>query len=184
MHRLTGYLLIALALGFVATASHATDYYVAQGVATAADTNPGTEAKPFLTIGGALKAVAARLGPGDTLRIKEGVYRERISLRAKDGKGDGTVIASGASYNRAISFAGVPGDHVVLSGSDVVTGLKPFKEDIWVQAGWEPNSQQVFVDGKPLEQIGGKMSEIINFWGWKHKGKGLDDMIPGSFYYS
>jgi hypothetical protein len=42
---------------------------------TGLDGNPGTEARPFKTI----SAAASVAGPGDTITVHEGVYRERVN---------------------------------------------------------------------------------------------------------
>jgi len=52
-------------------------YYVDAGNPDARDTNPGTEARPWKTIGKA----TSLLQPGDTLLIKAGIYREAVILR-------------------------------------------------------------------------------------------------------
>ena len=55
-------------------------YIVAQLDGNADDANPGTEEKPFKSINGCLAQVKDQLGPGDTIFIKNGTYRETISL--------------------------------------------------------------------------------------------------------
>ncbi len=61
-------------LAFAAT------YYVAKN---GSDTNPGTEARPWLTI----QRAADRLQPGDTVLIRQGVYHEKVtpSRSGKEG---------------------------------------------------------------------------------------------------
>ena len=161
------------------------DYYVAQQDPGAGDENPGTEAKPFKSINGALKNLV--LQPGDTLWIKDGEYREWVNLQpvAISRWKDAAVIPSGADYSRMITLAAFPGQRPVIKGSDAVTGWQPDEGNVWVRNDWAVNSQQLFCDGEILDQIGGYMGEghIKSAWKWKHKGKGRGDMIPGSFYY-
>jgi len=143
-------ILALLTLSIITAPARGAEYSIAQENAAAADTNPGTEAEPFKTVNGALRSVGDAIEPGDTFWIKEGVYREQISLRPKDSGGAGFAIPSGTGHTQAIVFAGVPGHSVVLSGSDVVTGWSRHEGDVWKREDWSANSQQVFVDGKAL----------------------------------
>ena len=54
-----------------------------------------------------------------------------------------------------------------------------------MRTNWTVNSQQVFSNDGLLEQIGGKMASgfLTDSWGSPYAGKGLDDMIAGSFFY-
>jgi parallel beta-helix repeat protein len=93
----------------------------------------------YRTLGEALRL----LQPGDELIIAAGTYRETLQLPARDwGRAD-TVIRGER-----------PGA-VLLKGSDPVEGWEPAGERVYVKRGWRANSQQVFVDGEPLRQIGG-----------------------------
>jgi len=175
--------LALLTLVMIASPALGADYFIAQENAAAADTNPGTEAEPFKTINGAVRSVGDAIGPGDTFWIKEGVYREEVILRPEDSGGAGFAIPSGTGYTQAIVFAGVPGQSVILSGSDVVTGWTKYEGDVWKREDWTPNSQQLFVDGEVLEQIGGKMSDVSTRWNGRFKDKSLADIFPGSFHY-
>ncbi len=65
-----------LALILAQPLSQAATYYVDVDHLAASDTHPGTEAQPFKTISKATPL----LQPGDTLYIKEGIYRETILL--------------------------------------------------------------------------------------------------------
>ena len=176
------HVLSAVAVCLAVSAAQATHYYIAQIDPNAVDTNPGSEARPFKTIGGALTSLGDALTPGDTLWIREGVYREQVQLKPLGAGGTGYAIASGENHTRAITFAGFPGDKVVLSGSDLVTGWAKHQGAIWVREGWTANSQQVFVEGEPLEQVGGKMADIASWWQGKYRDRALADMIPGSFH--
>jgi parallel beta-helix repeat protein len=95
----------------------------------------------YRTLGEALK----QLQPGDELVIGAGTYRETLQLPARDwGRGQTVVRGERAGA-------------VLLKGSDVVEGWERAGEGVFVKRGWRANSQQVFVDGEPLRQIGGSI---------------------------
>jgi len=142
-------------------------YYVDQNNPHASDENPGTEDLPFLTISKSAGVVTA----GDTVMVKEGIYREEIILER-----------SGMDYTDMITFMVYPGDKVVIKGSDVATNWEEFKGHIWKIKNWQSNSQQVFCDGEILQQIAPSLSGDIYSY-MKKEGEGLDDMKAGSFYY-
>jgi parallel beta-helix repeat protein len=85
------------------------------------------------------------LQPGDELVIGAGTYRETVRLPERDWSAAATVIR------------GERTGAVILKGSDLVTGWEPVSGSagVFVKRGWAANSQQVFVDGEPLQQIGG-----------------------------
>ncbi len=92
-----------------------------------------------------LQRIVDRLVPGDTLRMRPGIYRTTIDLRHLAGKGrpgEAVTIESTA-----------PG--VVIKGSDVVTGWTRTGDGRWQVENWRIPSQQVFVNGLPLRQVGG-----------------------------
>jgi parallel beta-helix repeat protein len=194
-----------LGIGLFAAGAGATDYYAAQKHPAANDANPGTLEKPFKTINAALPV----LKPGDTLWVRDGVYRETVMLHKNAWEFQGekwSAFRSGESEDRKIRFAAFPGEQPVIKGSEVVTGWKPYRptivvrEDavtasnavgvpftalqtnIWVIEGWTNNSHQVFCDGKLLQQVGGEMIKDLQVWWRGRVGDGLKDMKPGSFY--
>ena len=187
---------IAIALGFLTanaanetenvegTATAGRSYYVAQLHPQAGDQNPGTEDAPFRSLNGALTALADKLQPGDTLWIKNGTYREAIWLRGPDEKGEGIRIPSGTGYAAMISLSAYPGHQPVIKGSDLVTGWVRDRDAIWVHENWTFNSQQVFADGRPLDQIGGQLSPgyVERSWHGRYRDRTRDQMLPGSFY--
>jgi hypothetical protein len=87
-----------------------TTYYVDNLNPRAADSNPGTQELPFLTISKAAQV----LQPGERVVILTGVYRERVDP-ARGGAGPGKMI----------SYEAAPGAKVVVKGSRVV------------RSGWE-----------------------------------------------
>ncbi|MCP4613210.1 MAG: hypothetical protein GY845_31350 [Planctomycetes bacterium] len=85
-------------------------YYVNEGDRVANDVNPGTEARPFKTIGRGVQS----LQPGDTLLIKAGTYRETVNLRRS-----GTQATP-------IRIQAYPGDEgkVIINAAEPVTNWR------------------------------------------------------------
>ena len=73
----------------------AATYHVNPGVASAGDSNSGTEAAPWKTVSRA--ASAKELQPGDTVVIHSGVYREHVDIKGSGQPG------------RPITFTAAPG---------------------------------------------------------------------------
>jgi hypothetical protein len=82
-------------------------FYVAQRDPRAADSNPGTETRPWKTIGRA----ASMLEPGDRVVVREGTYREWVRPRR-----------GGTGPTRMITYQAAPGETVILSGADPFAG--------------------------------------------------------------
>ncbi len=72
---------ILLSFIVVPNTAFATTYYVAKN---GSDSNPGTEANPWLTI----QKAADTLQPGDTVRIRQGVYQERVTPKRSGTEGN------------------------------------------------------------------------------------------------
>ncbi len=180
----------------------AATYHVAQGVQTASDGNSGTEAAPWKTI--ARAAAAKELGPGDTVLIHSGVYRENVEVKVCGEPG------------RPITLAVAPGSRVVVKGSEVVRGpwtrlgektdrKEPYPNafaDVWkIPLGeayftdarfhgcYQDNSRrwvsQVFVnDERPLQRIGAdpiyKNEDGLQL---ATIGRSIDDLIQDSFFF-
>ncbi len=146
------------------------NYYVS--ASNGNDANPGTSDFPFKTVSCALE----RAMPGDRIGIRAGTYREEL-LFPRGGTGS----------SHAISLEAVPGADVRIKGSDVVTGWESHSGAIWKKTGWQVNSQQVFVDGLPLQQIGaGSPFHALAFGVTPilpSVGSGISDMTAGSFWY-
>jgi hypothetical protein len=101
------------------------NYWVDQKNPLASDTNPGTAALPWRTIDYAVGAVTA----GDVICVREGIYRESV-----------TPSVSGVE-GQPITLMGYPGERVVISGADELTG--------WTQADAtiarnNPNAASIF----------------------------------------
>ncbi len=119
-------------------------YYVDRNHLTAGDANAGGESDPWLTLGHAIANVA----PGDTIYVKDGIYRESLKLSIDGAPG------------RPITLAGHPGGRAVLSGAGVVTGFRPCTAAIaqgnpawtnmyYVDIAWRPLN--LYQDGVPLD---------------------------------
>ncbi len=116
-----------------------------------ADSGDGTAAKPFQTIGAALKAA----GNGDTIELANGTYREGelavdkgVTIKAAEGA---KPVLTGAEVPTSW---GAGGDGKWSTGQDMVRfctvctiNADPAKE------GLAAHPEQVFVDGKPLTQV-------------------------------
>jgi len=141
-------------------------YYVSTDNIKASDNNPGTKVLPWKTI----QKAATTLIAGDTVFIENGIYRESIEVKN-----------SGTSYRNMISFI-ADGDNVYIKGSDIANDWNLWKDNIWMKKNWQFNSQQVFVDGNILQQIGGNPLYSPNRL--PAVGSDESDITPGSFYYN
>ncbi len=182
-------------------------YHVDNTDPQAADTNPGTEAKPWKTI--ARAGSAKELKPGDTVLIHTGVYREhaKITVSGEPGK--------------PITFAAAPEAKVVIKGSEIVTGkwerlagVKEVKvapnvpmtivwriklgEEFFTDADYPGDykdkskwrvSQVFYDDSNALQMIGPDRVYMNNDDEYKtvrlpNIGTGVNDMIPQSFFFN
>jgi hypothetical protein len=98
----------------------AATYVVDPAAPGAADTNPGTEAKPFQTVQHA--AEAAR--PGDTVYVMAGKYDEQIKVKA--GGSEGKPVAFLAMPRRSATVAGfdLEASYIRVEGFEI-TADKP-----------------------------------------------------------
>jgi hypothetical protein len=95
-------ILTSLASLLPASAFAAASYYVSK---TGADTNPGTEQQPWLTIQHAANVAA----PGSTVYVHAGTYPERVNIHV-----------SGNSQDGSITFCNYPGETPIVDGSNLV----------------------------------------------------------------
>lgn len=121
---------IALAMTFslLAVSCAATELYVSPG---GKDTNPGTKAKPFASIGAAKgavrKLVAAGLGSDVKVIIAPGTYYlpNGLTFGPEDS----------GTKKHSITYAAADADNApVLVGGQVVTGFKKHKGNVYVAA--------------------------------------------------
>ena len=142
----------------------AVTYHVSQRLSQASDAAPGTVERPWRSISKAAETVQ----PGDSVVIHAGVYREHV----RPGR-SGTAAAP-------ISYEAAPGEEVVLTGADLITGWESAGDGVWKKEPWtyrfdtHPNDakhrligrcEQVIVDGRLLNQV-----------------DRLDQMPSGSFF--
>jgi len=80
------------------------------------DRADGSPEHPLRTIGHA----AAIAQPGDTVTVHAGEYREWVKPRR-----------GGISDRRRITYQAAEGEHVVIKGSEVVTGWEPGEGTVW-----------------------------------------------------
>jgi len=99
----SGWLLAALAAAAAAPVGAAVTF-VDQHHPAADDSGPGSDDRPFKTLGRAVRPLAA----GDTVLIRTGTYRESI------------VVAASGEPDRPIVIAADAGAHVTLSGADLL----------------------------------------------------------------
>lgn len=142
-------IIAAFSSGAWMTTASASTYYVSPGQGKAAGHGAGTADQPYKSMGAALK----RLKPGDRLLLKPGVYRTSIDLRqsvlGKGGK------ATSSEHGLRTTIEGERAGSVVIKGSDEVSGWRALGNGMFVHDEWKVNSEQVFVDGAPMQQIGG-----------------------------
>jgi len=105
-----------VALGHVRAAT----YVVDQAASAAADTNPGTEEKPFKTVQHAADAAK----PGDTVYVMAGKYDERV--RVKAGGTEGKPVAFVAMPRRSATVRGfdLEASYIRVEGFEI-TADKP-----------------------------------------------------------
>src|SRR3954451_2585227 len=104
---------------------------------TGSDIEDGSEASPFLTINRAAAVAQA----GDTIVVHAGEYREWV-----------TPQRGGLSDTRRITYRAADGEHVVIKGSERITGWVNEAGTVWVAD--VPN--ELFGEFNPYrEELGG-----------------------------
>ncbi len=83
---------------------------------TGSDSSEGSPDRPLRTINRAAELAQA----GDTVLVHEGVYREWVRPRR-----------GGLSDRRRITYEAAPGEHVVITGSERVTGWERVEGNVW-----------------------------------------------------
>ncbi len=167
------------------------------------DTNPGTEALPFLTLQKARNEVRAKSGnmTGDIIvYLRGGTYTlaEALTLGQSDsGKGDYKVI-----------YQNYPGETPVISGGQKITGWTQQAGNIYkAHVGTSLNTRQLYVNGSRAirarsvdgsgwekSDAGFKCPTAVASWGnitdvevvgrnmWKEFRGGIQSVTPGTPY--
>jgi alpha-N-arabinofuranosidase len=99
--------LFSTALALEGGAATARELHVAL---TGSDSNDGSPAYPFRTV----QHAATQASSGDTVTVHAGTYRERVH-----------------PPTGGVTFQASPGDTVILSGSEPVSGWTRFANDTW-----------------------------------------------------
>ncbi len=94
----------------------------------------GTLEAPFRTINHAAQIA----GPGDTVRVHEGVYREWVDPRS------GGITESGR-----IVYEAAPGERAVIKGSEIVENWEHVEGTVWKKVV----ANSMFGDWNPFEEI-------------------------------
>ena len=140
------------------SASFAATYYVDEGNPAARDTGPGSAALPWKTIGRATSIVR----PGDTVFIKQGVYRETVILSRSGTAANPIMFAAYPGHEgKAIINAAEPVSRChKCTGPEDCAGNPNWQHiyvtDVAARARSHPDSnfaiRQVFQNGEPLRR--------------------------------
>ena len=110
-------------------------YYVAKN---GSDSNPGTQAQPWLTIEKAATTAVA----GDTVYIRGGTYNEYIQISSK--------LGSASSWLRFVNY---PGETVIIDGTGLTTPIVRLFNDTYLELNGlqiqnSANSCAIFASGE------------------------------------
>lgn len=146
-------LLLSILLGASLAAAGQRQYHVS---ITGNDLQEGSQQHPFRTIN---KAAAVAL-PGDMVIVHAGTYREWVK-----------PVRGGTSEKKRIIYRAAKGERVDIKGSEVVTGWKLFKANVWIVE----IDNSFFGDYNPYtDKISGD---------WYFGGMRLRGFLKGDWYY-
>lgn len=140
--RYVSFLVAALILQVTACSCPSAVYYVST---TGSDSLPGTS--PYLPFRSINRAVAACY-TDDVIYVRGGTYRESVMINGRSDQVD------------RVSIQAFNDETPVIKGSDVITGKWTRATNpgitgaIYKQTKWYWNTQQIFDDNVPLQQIG------------------------------
>ncbi len=103
----------AIIIILTACSIHAAEYHVSPN---GLDSYQGSAQKPLLTI----QAAAELAMPGDTITVHEGIYRERVN-----------PPRGGTSAEKRIVYQAAPGEKVMITGAEIVTGWEDLGSGLW-----------------------------------------------------
>ena len=98
----------------------AVTYVVDQAAHGAADTNPGTEAKPFKTV----RRAADMVKPGDTIFVMAGIYDERIKIRTSGVGGQPITLRAMPRRSAIVGGFDLQASYILVEGFEI-TAEKP-----------------------------------------------------------
>lgn len=155
----------------LASSLPATTYEVAQQDPRASDAGSGTAERPWKTV----TKAAASVGPGDVVVIHEGVYRERVVAKV-----DGTA-------QRPIRFEAAPGEWIVLTGADRLTGwTKAPGEDPVYTIAWPHRfntySQAMTHPGDDYHRLIGRCEQVFVNGYASRQVLSATQLAPGTFF--
>ncbi|HEX5203287.1 MAG TPA: right-handed parallel beta-helix repeat-containing protein [Actinoplanes sp.] len=129
---------------------------------TGSDTADGSAQRPFRTINRA----ATLAQPGDTVVVHAGEYREWVKPRR-----------GGLSDIRRITYQAAPGEHVVIKGSERITGWALENGSVWraevpntLFGAFNPFAEEitgdwiVYRDGEPRKHLGDVYLDGLSFY--------------------
>lgn len=164
----------------------------------AQDAGNGSPSAPYKTLSYAM----SQLRPGDRLIIAAGTYRDALIFPPKPWTRITASAIEAANINSAYLLKNnetvIEGQgKVLIKGSDIVDGWRDMSDGRYLKP-WPDEPQQVFVDGKPLTQVGGtifggfpdKQNHYLlplhksqkGIWPGRIAGN-QDSMPDNSFYY-
>ncbi|MBS3734889.1 MAG: right-handed parallel beta-helix repeat-containing protein [Phycisphaerae bacterium] len=182
----------AVALATLPPVAAGRTYIVDRNHPKAADDNPGSPAAPLKTISRA----AALAGPGDTVRVHGGVYRERVA--PVRGGEPGKPVVYRAAAGEAVAIRGSdlwPGPWEPVAGADgvyrttldaaafrtgapkgAVQSYNPFATPLQTRKDY--SCGQVFADGQPLRELPDAEQLAAAPGCWTSDGKTLTIHLP------
>jgi parallel beta-helix repeat protein len=130
-HFLTGLLLAA---GLAHSPLLAETYVVDQ--AKGKDSNSGSANSPVQTLGAAVE----KLEPGDTILIRDGVYREHVSVKVLGTESKPLVIKADAGAKPVLSGADVVTGWTALGSAAEAAGNPAYAKIYTVEIPWKPTA--------------------------------------------
>ena len=139
------------------------DLYVVDTHSAGKEGGDGSPEAPFRTV----SAAASRAGPGDVVRVRSGVYRERVSPER------------GGTADAPVTYTAAPGERVVLSGAEPWTPdwsrtgeayRAPLDDTLFRDSVYNPYATQarrlpegrtvgqLFADGERLTEVASRAS--------------------------